>query len=109
MLNRDTGQFTLCADTLKKNENCGSCVDFDADTGVTPPEPPQPTFTPENETRLSDTITGLVIELHTAGVFGLPMKIIICLMGLVITALSVTGVVIWLKKRRVAILRGHKT
>ena len=38
--------------------------------------------------------------LHTARVFGLPMQIFVCVMGLVITMLSVTGVYIWWKKRR---------
>lgn len=37
---------------------------------------------------------------HMAGVFGLPMKILVCAMGFVITALSVTGVYIWWKKRK---------
>lgn len=51
--------------------------------------------------------TGLVITrwlywLHMAQVFGLPMQIFVCGMGLIIVALSVTGVIIWLRKRRSA-------
>jgi uncharacterized iron-regulated membrane protein len=33
--------------------------------------------------------------LHMAQVFGLPMQIFVCIMGLVITTLSVTGDTIW--------------
>lgn len=100
ILTRDTGQYTFCADTLAKSEDSQVCVDFDADTGLPPPEPPLPTSTANQENRLTDTITWWITFIHLARVFGLPMKIIICLMGLVITALSVTGVVIWWRKRR---------
>jgi len=53
----------------------------------------------------STVTTGIVVgqwlnSLHMAQMFGLPMQIFVCVMGLVITALSVTGVYIWLKKRR---------
>ena len=41
-----------------------------------------------------------LVWLHTARVFGLPMQTFVCVMGLVITALSVTGVVIWWRKHR---------
>jgi len=37
--------------------------------------------------------------LHRADVFGMPYRILVCLLGLVITMQSVTGVYIWLKKR----------
>ncbi|HMK88593.1 MAG TPA: PepSY-associated TM helix domain-containing protein, partial [Methylocystis sp.] len=42
---------------------------------------------------------------HVAAVFGLPMQILVCVMGLVITALCVTGVYIWWKKRKARIFR----
>jgi uncharacterized iron-regulated membrane protein len=35
-----------------------------------------------------------------ANVFGLPYRIFVCILGLVIAMLSVTGVYIWWKKRR---------
>jgi uncharacterized iron-regulated membrane protein len=35
-----------------------------------------------------------------ANVFGLPYRLFVCFLGLVIVMLSVTGVVIWSKKRR---------
>lgn len=47
-----------------------------------------------------NTITVWLAALHMANVFGLPYRIFVCLLGLTIVMLSVTGVVIWLKKRR---------
>lgn len=50
------------------------------------------------------TITYWLVALHTADVFGLPYRLFVCVLGLVIVMLSVTGVVIWWRKRRSA---GH--
>jgi uncharacterized iron-regulated membrane protein len=47
-----------------------------------------------------NTITTWLAALHMARVFGLPYRILVCTLGLVITMLSVTGVYIWWKKRR---------
>jgi Uncharacterized iron-regulated membrane protein len=47
-----------------------------------------------------NTITTWLIDLHMAKVFGLPMQVFVCMMGLVVAMLSVTGIVIWLQKRR---------
>ncbi|MGJ0454619.1 MAG: PepSY-associated TM helix domain-containing protein [Methylocystis sp.] len=47
-----------------------------------------------------NTITTWLIELHTANLFGMPYRIFVCVLGLVITMLSITGVYIWWKKRR---------
>jgi len=49
--------------------------------------------------RAGDTITSWLIALHMANVFGLPYKILVCALGVVMTLLSVTGVYIWLRKR----------
>ncbi|MEQ1486677.1 PepSY-associated TM helix domain-containing protein [Methyloglobulus sp.] len=46
-----------------------------------------------------DSIEHWLVYLHMAKIWGLPYKIFICVMGLVITMLSVTGVYIWWKKR----------
>ncbi len=46
------------------------------------------------------TVTNWLATLHEANVFGLPYRIFVCLLGLCIVMLSVTGVYIWLKKRR---------
>ncbi|HET6377763.1 MAG TPA: PepSY-associated TM helix domain-containing protein [Methylocella sp.] len=47
-----------------------------------------------------NTVTSWLYALHMANVFGLPWRIFVCLTGLVIAMLSVTGVYIWWKKRR---------
>jgi uncharacterized iron-regulated membrane protein len=48
------------------------------------------------------TITYWLVSLHMAHVWGLPYRIFICCMGLVVAMLSVTGIYLWLKKRRAA-------
>jgi uncharacterized iron-regulated membrane protein len=45
-------------------------------------------------------ITDWLRRLHMAQVWGLPYKLFVCLMGLVVAMLSATGVYIWWKKRR---------
>lgn len=45
------------------------------------------------------TITQWLVALHTAHLWGLPMQIFVCAMGLVVAMLSITGVYLWLKKR----------
>jgi uncharacterized iron-regulated membrane protein len=47
-----------------------------------------------------NTITSWLLALHTANIWGVPYKIFVCVLGLTIVMLSVTSVVIWLKKRR---------
>lgn len=47
-----------------------------------------------------DTFTSWIVTLHMAKIGGLPMKIFVCVMGLAVTGLSITGVYIWLKKRK---------
>lgn len=47
-----------------------------------------------------NTATSWLFALHEANIFGLPYRIFVCLLGLAIVMLSVTGVVIWLKKLR---------
>ncbi|HET6375762.1 MAG TPA: PepSY-associated TM helix domain-containing protein, partial [Methylocella sp.] len=47
-----------------------------------------------------NTVTSWLYALHMANVFGLPWRIFVCVMGLAVAMLSVTGVYIWWKKRR---------
>jgi uncharacterized iron-regulated membrane protein len=47
-----------------------------------------------------NTFSNWIGALHMGHVFGLPWRIFITFMGLVITLLSVTGIVVWWKKRR---------
>ncbi|NOU23269.1 MAG: PepSY domain-containing protein [Methyloglobulus sp.] len=51
------------------------------------------------------TINTWLAFLHMATIWGLPYKLFVCFMGLMITMLSVTGVYIWLRKHRVARLK----
>jgi len=48
-----------------------------------------------------DTVTHWLTSLHMARVFGRPMQVLVCGMGLVVAMLSITGILIWLRKRRV--------
>ena len=45
-----------------------------------------------------DIVTNWLSWIHTAHVFGLPMKLFVMFMGISITTLSITGVCIWYKK-----------
>ena len=47
--------------------------------------------------------------LHTAGVFGLPYRILVTLIGLVVVLLSVTGALIWSRKRSARSLSARRT
>jgi uncharacterized iron-regulated membrane protein len=47
-----------------------------------------------------NTITSWLMALHMANIWGLPYKIFVCVLGLAIVMLSVTGVLIWLRKRK---------
>jgi len=57
-----------------------------------------------------NTVSNWLYALHMGNVFGLPYRIFVCVMGLLITMLSVTGIYIWWKKlkaRRLSALRRH--
>lgn len=47
-----------------------------------------------------NTVTSWLVALHMADIFGLPYRIFVCVLGLVIAMLSVTGIIIWMKKRQ---------
>jgi len=82
------------------SDNGGSThVYFNADTGkfVT-------LFLPSGE-KTGDTVTGWLASLHMASIWGLPYRILVCAMGLVVAMLSITGVYLWLKKRQAARFR----
>jgi uncharacterized iron-regulated membrane protein len=50
--------------------------------------------------RAGNTLTSWMIALHMAMVGGVAWKMFISCMGLVVVALSITGVLLWLRKRR---------
>lgn len=63
------------------------------------------------EGRVGDIYAKAQFQLHSGRILGWPGRILICLTGLAVAMLSVTGVVIWLKKRkarRFHSARGHK-
>ena len=97
IFNRDRGVYFITAQGSQEGKKSyRTTVIFDADTGAMlqfswPGSPSEKT---------GDVVTLWLYWLHMAAVFGLPMQIFVCIMGLVITALSVTGVYIWWKKRR---------
>ena len=47
-----------------------------------------------------NTVTSWLMALHMANIFGFPYRVFVCVLGIIIAMLSVTGVVIWLKKCR---------
>jgi uncharacterized iron-regulated membrane protein len=56
-----------------------------------------------------NTITSWLYALHFGAVFGLPYRILVCVAGFVVALLSVTGVMIWIHKRRArAFQRGRQ-
>ena len=67
---------------------------FDAGTGA-----PSGSMIPGTGTN-GDIFMQAMFPLHSGRMFGLPGRIAISLLGLVIAMLCVTGVVIWIKKRR---------
>lgn len=52
-----------------------------------------------NDDSVGDVVHRWITWLHTARVFGLPMQILICMTGLIVVTLSITGAVIWWRKR----------
>lgn len=67
---------------------------FDADTGAF-----KLLLLPSGQYN-GNTVTSWLYALHMANVFGLPYRIFVCALGLIIAMLSVTGIIIWSKKRR---------
>ena len=74
-----------------------TAVLIDADTGK-----PRGHWLPTGGA-LGNTVSNWMGALHMAQVFGLPYRIFVALLGLAVATLSVTGVMIWWKKRRARI------
>ncbi|HTV24951.1 MAG TPA: PepSY-associated TM helix domain-containing protein [Polyangiaceae bacterium] len=55
-----------------------------------------------------DFFMQLQFPLHSGRILGVPGRVLITLLGLVVAMLSVTGVIIWAKKRRVRVLADAK-
>ncbi len=85
----------------RSSKGGATSVAFDADSGDLV-ELLQPTGG-----HLGNTIESWLYALHMARVFGTPYRILVCMLGIVISMLSVTGIYIWWKKRA-ARLRSNK-
>lgn len=72
----------------------GTEVMFDGDTGAL-----RDLSQPTGE-HIGNTIESWLYALHMARVFGLPYRILVCLLGVMVPMLSLTGVYIWWRKRR---------
>jgi uncharacterized iron-regulated membrane protein len=55
-----------------------------------------------------NTVEGWLYALHMARVFGMPYRLLVCGLGVVIAMLAVTGVYIWWKKRRARRIRAAR-
>jgi len=55
-----------------------------------------------------NTVSHWLYALHMANVFGFPYRVFVCLLGIAIVALSVTGFNIWYKKRMAYQLRSNR-
>lgn len=58
--------------------------------------------------RIADIYAGMQYQLHSGRILGWPGRILICLSGIAVAVLSITGVVIWLKKRKARRTSGKK-
>lgn len=93
---REHGVYTISAhSSLDMGKNAEASVTFDADTGALRAA----AWPGSASEKAGDVIDRWFTALHMAAVFGLPMKILVCATGMVITTLSVTGVYIWWRKR----------
>jgi uncharacterized iron-regulated membrane protein len=103
-LAREEGRYRYSAhSSLDIGEKYGSTsVYFDAYTGALS------SLSPPSGAHAGNTLTTWLMELHMANVFGLPYRIFVCVLGLVIAMLSVTGVYIWWKKRSARVTRSRE-
>lgn len=56
-------------------------------------------------TAAGDTIRSWITTLHMAALWGWPMQLFVCVIGLAVAMLSVTGVLIWARRRRARRMR----
>lgn len=83
--------FTTSADFA--DSGGGSALAFDSDSGALR------YFQLPAGQNGANTFSNWLTNLHMANVFGLPWRIAVSVIGALVTMLSVTGVVIWTKKR----------
>jgi len=89
--------------TVKSDKDIGTSaiteVFFDGDTGEF-----VNIFLPSGQYS-GYTLTIWLQILHMAKIWGLPYKVFVCLLGLVLTMLSITGIYIWFKKHQAAAIK----
>lgn len=97
-LNREQGVYVYNVRSSRdiQDKQGNTRIFFDANTGAQRLQ-----LLPSGQYN-GNTITSWLIALHMANVFGMPYRIFVCVLGLAIIMLSVTGVIIWLRKRRAA-------
>ena len=86
--------YVVKSDRDVNDENGSTVVYFDGNSGAF-----VSLLTPSGQ-NAGLTLTMWLVTLHMANIWGLPFQIFVCLMGFVVAMLSITGVYIWLKKRR---------
>lgn len=91
-----TGMFRyqVLSDLDVGDQYAGTNIYFDSNSGRL-----AGSYLPTGEAS-GDTITSWLMTLHTAMVWGLPFRIFMTVIGVVVAMLSVTGIYIWWKKRR---------
>ena len=97
-LDSATGVFAYgVRSSADRGKSSATRVRFDAYTGA------ELSFAWPGNEPTSETVTRWLIALHTARVFGPLMQVFVCVMGVVLTLLSGTGVYLWWKKRGVRV------
>lgn len=92
--------FTSSADF--RTDGGRSLAIFDSDTGRL-----RKLVLPQGQNG-ANTLTEWLTSLHMGAVWGVPWRIAVSLIGLMVTMLSVTGVLIWVRKRSARILRKER-
>lgn len=90
---RNVYQYTVRSSRDIQDRRGTTRVFFDADTGAF-----KLLLLPSGQ-YTGNTVTSWLYALHMGNVFGLPWRIFVCIIGLIIVMLSVTGIIIWSKKR----------
>jgi uncharacterized iron-regulated membrane protein len=94
----DSGTYTYdvrgSRDVFERGPKGGSTgVVFDGDTGALI-EISEPTGE-----HAGNTVESWLYALHMARVFGMPYRVLVCVLGLVLGAITVTGIYLWYRKR----------
>jgi len=101
----DIGAYTIGAKSANEGEKTAqTSVTFDADTGALL----QSSWPGSRPQKAGDVVSNWLFWLHTTAVLGRPWQIVVSVIGLVITALALTGIYIWWRKREGRILAARR-